>query len=181
MTDWFQLSELASHLQQDVDTSSATLARTSAQNLVLTHTGQLIESGTSTRARLPIQEGLPNAARLGWSQGVELPQRPATAVTEIYANNVLLDADDWVWDGFQTVGLGGLLTGILSVEVTYSHGLTTLPTGVKTCALMAAGRLYRNPDQLQQQTVSDYSVSFVGTQDYSLTPAEVAALPRWLR
>ena len=175
MADWFTLGELASHLQQDVDTSTATLARANAQALIQSHTGQLIEEGTSTLAVLPVLLD-DRFAALGYARGAELPQRPATAVTAVVADGVTLPAASYEWDGFQLVGVS---TTERRVSVTYTHGVATVPAGVKACALMVAARLYRNPDQLSQESIADYSATF--GRAAGLTPAEVTALPRWLR
>jgi hypothetical protein len=129
----FELTELASYLQQDLDTATATLARELATGIVEEVTGPL-ESRTST-ANLPI---LVNG-------DIELPTPVVTAITSVGIDEAAQtftwyrpfpvlhlddytapsDPDDWTY-----------------AEVTWTHGFPVVPAVVKAVALSVAARAY---------------------------------------
>ena len=149
----FELTELASYMQQDLDTASATLARDIATALVEEVTGPL-ESRTST-VNLPV-----------YADGtVELPARVVTSVTTVTLDAVaqtfiwkrpfpVLWVDDWTppaadeWD---------------YVEVTFTHGYPVVPPLAKAIALAAASRAYTvTPPPGVTLQIDDYRESTTG-------------------
>jgi hypothetical protein len=129
----FELTELASYMQQDLDTASATLARTIATGVVEQVTGPL-ESRTST-ANLPILTG----------GTIELPTTVVTGVTSVGIDEAAqtftwyrpfpvlhltdytppTDPDEWTY-----------------AEVTWTHGFPVVPDLAKAVALSVAARAY---------------------------------------
>jgi hypothetical protein len=129
----FTLEELASYLQQDLDTASAMLARTTATAIVEQVTGPL-ESRTST-ANLPILvDGtieLPTTVvTAGTSVGIDETAQtftwyrpfPLLRLTDYTAPS---DPDDWYY-----------------AEVTWTHGYPVVPDLAKAVALSVAARAY---------------------------------------
>ena len=91
--DMFTLSELASYLQRDLDTASATLAQASGQRIVRTYLRQDVTTATYTGAKLRI---VPD--RTSWR--VDLPQRPVTAVSSVAVNGTTyVLGTNYAWDG----------------------------------------------------------------------------------
>lgn len=167
----FELTELASLLQQDLDTATADLARDMATGAVVGYLGQNVESQEYTH-RLPI-----------WSDGtVRLPQRPVSAVASVTTpDDDPLDAGLWDWDGIRgRVAVDGHPEW---AEVTYTAGWTTVPLPIKAVALTAAARAYTNATGVRTEQVDDYSVTYAGTaQDltgFGLTVTEKSVLSRF--
>lgn len=167
----FELTELASYMQQDLDTYSASLAREIATALVEEVTGP-IESRTST-VDLPV-----------YADGtVDLPATPITAVTSVTIDDVaqtfvwrrpfpVLLVDDWTppdsddWD---------------HVAVTFTHGYPVVPPLAKAVALAAAARAYTvTPPPGVTLQIDDYRESTTGgdgaTASTTLTGQERRAL-----
>ena len=139
MGDFVTAANLASYLQNDVDTASANLAITQAEALVRGYTRQTITTATSTAALLPI-----NVGPAGYT--VELPQRPVTAVTTVAVSGVTyVDGVDYAWDGTSNyIRLSVVEESTDSfaaapvASVTYTHGYATAPGDVVAVALAVA-------------------------------------------
>jgi hypothetical protein len=173
VADLFTLSELASYLQRDLDTSSATLAREEAMGIVRDHCRQEITTATHTH-RLPVSYD-----RRGWF--VAVPERPLTAVTTVVVNGTtvtthtvdLLNSQVRLVDGVPTDDADEDVED--QAVVTYTAGYATVPANVKAVALAVAGRIYDNPQGLRSRQIDDYSETRAG-DDQDL--AGVTLLPR---
>lgn len=172
MADLFSLTELASFLQRDLDTSSATLARTIATGLIEAEVGP-ISAATST-VTLPIDcEGY-----------VHIPVQVVTDVTGV---EVAGEAAEFEWERpFPRVRLTSWTrsAGVAwqTADVTLEHGYATIPAQLKAIALSVAARAYDNPEGLRQQAVDDYSQTRAGSDDdlagVTLTAAELKSLAK---
>lgn len=170
----FELTELASYLQEDLDTASATLARELATGLIEEVTGP-IESQTST-VNLPV-----------WQNGiVELPANVVTGVTSVALNEAALT---FVWQRpypvlhIQDWDPPSTLDEWSYVEVTYTHGYPVVPKVVKAVALAVAARCYTvAPPPGVSYQIDDYreATSSImgesGTSAITLTEYERTAL-----
>lgn len=170
----FELTELASYMQSDLDTASATLARTIATALVEEVTGPL-ESRTSVVTLPVLVDGT-----------VELPatvvtdvasvERDATAQVFIWKRPFpLLWVEDWdppARDEWATV------------EVTFTHGYPVVPPLAKAVALSVASRAYKSPVAPlpgESRQIDDYRESMsasadAASNDVTLTEQERRAL-----
>jgi hypothetical protein len=154
----YSLEEFASYVQSDVDTATATLLRDLVTDALRSATGQTFDLVSSTVSLTP-PEG----------QELVLPQLPATAPTNVKVGGVTVT--DWFFQTDRLYRLGGWLaydttTGTpLNVEVSYSHGYSTVPGDLKRIALQAAARAYLNPTGLQQHSET------IGSETYSDTYA----------
>lgn len=81
-------------------------------------------------------------------------------------------------DGAQHRGTGGVWAE--KVQVTYSHGLATVPAEIKAVVVGMAMRAFLNPAALRSRTIGDYSETFatetVGSTD--LTDGDMRKLAR---
>jgi hypothetical protein len=149
-------SELASYLQQDVDTSSATLA--------LQTTSQLFTLRANT-AFLPTTVTY-QVEGCGYSQ-IRLPFRPIIsiqAVRIVTASGVTTTVTDYTRIKQVLYRLAGW--GVRSafppdmIEVDLTHGFATVPDDVKGAVLESAGAAYSSPDiTVKSESIDDYSVS----------------------
>lgn len=166
MADLFTVSDLAAYLQRDLDTSSATLAKDSAQGLVRAYCRQEITTAVYTDAKLRIDVA-------DWSYVVRFPQFPVTAVSSVAVNGVTyVNGTDYAWDGISPrIRLRKIDEAAASFEdfpvatVTYTAGYPTTPPAVKAVALAVAARQYDNPQGLRQVSVDDYSETRAGADD----------------
>ena len=184
MTDLFTVSELASYLQRDLDTSSATLAKDSGQAIVRGYCRQDISSATYTGVKLRC---VPDKAY--WR--VDLPQRPVTAVSSVAVNGTAyVLGTNYAWDGLSPyIRLSDLTYSTAAFQdspvatVTYTAGYATIPAEVKAVALAVAGRQYDNPRGLRSESIDDYSGTHAGSDadlaGTSLLPPERAILDRY--
>lgn len=148
--------ELASYLQQDVDTSSATLAIQTASQLFSTRANTMFTSTNVTYQT----EGL--GLRKLW-----LPFRPITAVTAV---RVINDSGTTVITDYRRIKnmlyrLAGFGTPYAwppdLLEVDLTHGFATVPDDVKGAVLETAGTAFSSPDTtIKSESIDDYSVSF---------------------
>lgn len=167
----FELTELASYMQSDLDTASATLARTIATALVEEVTGPL-ESRTSV-VNLPVLvDGT-----------VELP---ATVVTDVASVERDAAAQVFIWKRpFPLLWVEDwdppARDEWATVEVTFTHGYPVVPPLAKAIALGAAARAYTvAPPPGVSLRIDDYSESTSAgadaTSTTSLTEQERRAL-----
>lgn len=89
---------------------------------------------------------------------IELKRKPITAVSSV------LDMDGVAVDYVEFDGLSTLYNLFPSqvVDVTYSHGLATVPRDIRGVALGASSRVMYNPAGLRQETVGAISVTYPG-------------------
>jgi hypothetical protein len=181
VADLFTLSELASYLQRDLDTSSATLAREMASGIVRDHCRQEITSATVTR-RLPLTYD-----RRGWY--VQIPEQNLTAVTTVVVNGTTITTHTVDLLNRQVRLVDGVPTDDADEDVedqavvTYTAGYSSAPGNVKAVALAVAGRIYDNPQGLRSRQIDDYSETRAGNDDdlagVSLLPGEERRLRRY--
>ena len=178
----FTLTELASHLQQDLDTYTAQLAHDNAQGVVEGRIGQPVLQATVT-PRLPVifNNRVPRGYGDEYAFGglVVIPTRPVSVVTAVQAADVALDASSWEWDRFDTVYVS---TDEPTVEVTFTAGYVTVPADIKAVALALAGRIYAQPvAAVRSESIDDYTVGYdtSGATAQDLSPLESMILDRY--
>lgn len=168
-------SELASYLQQDVDTSTANLALTIASARFE------LESGTKfspTAATYQVEgRGQPVIA---------LPRAPVVAVIAVRVAGVVLAASDYalvINNLYRIIGWGRIWGPTVAtapyidfppelVEVDYTYGYASTPDDVKGAVLESAAVAYNNPDAtVIAEQIDDYSVrTAAGSGGFKLTP-----------
>jgi hypothetical protein len=149
-------SDLASLLQQDLDTASATLALNIASSKIRSFAGWSITEEVGAVATL---DG--NCDRV-----LFLPSLYVTAVASVveYGTSLtVVTGFDWTSYG-ELIRVGRLWTWRpRSVVVTFTHGYTTAPDDVKGICLSLAGRLYDNPGALRSYAVGGVSATYAGS------------------
>lgn len=166
----FELTDLAAYLQQDIDTATATVARTIATGIVTGYTNQAIEADTYTQV-LPISTGLT----------IRLPQRPVTDVDSVTLDGTAwTETTQWRWDGVsaQVVLEEQPPLDTWVATVVYDAGYAVVPDLVKAVALGVAARAYTNPSRASSQSIDDYSVSHA-SESAGLLPEEKNLLKRY--
>lgn len=161
-------AELASYLEQDVDTSTATLALQTASQLFSTRANTMFAATTVTYQ----VEGF------GYRQ-LRLPFRPVTAISAVRVINtagttVITDYVRIKNILYRLAGFGtpGAFPPDL-VEVDLTHGLVPCPDDVKGAVLETAGAAYSSPDvTVKSESIDDYTVSSAANSGgVMLTPA----------
>jgi len=180
----FTLEELASYLQRDLDTATATLCRAMGTALVKGHLRSEVESTTYTGVMLPIDGS-------GGTPRVWLPQRPVTDVAAVsVAGQSYAEGADYVWDApMPVLRLRTIVYGTDSfpadpvATVTYTAGWVTVPDDIKAVALSVASRAYTRATGAKQESIDDYSITYAGADGdlagVGLTATEVAVLRRY--
>ena len=174
----FELTELASLLQRDLDTATATLARDLATGLVTDVTGVLEQTTATVTLPIDVTDGL-----------IRLPSRVVTAVSTVEIDATALASTAWVWE--RPYPRVRLLTCSWSAsetwptaDVTATLGYATgkVPKVAKAVAMSVASRIYDNPTGLRSESIDDYSATRAGADDdlagITLTAAELNALER---
>ena len=150
-------AELASHLQQDVDTASATLALNIASGKIRDHCGWSITQESNVSFTL---DGSDDAGAL-W-----LPSLLVTAVASVVEDGRTLAVGtefDWTSYG-KLIRVGRCWTRKpRSVITTITHGYATSPDTVKGVCLDLAGRRLDNPTTLRSYTVGSVSETYAGS------------------
>jgi hypothetical protein len=167
-------AQLASRLQQDVDTSTATDVLTHASGLVRAVARQqfdfvsqetVVLRGDERTVRLPqrplVMDGSNplTVTELGEFGGIDVPMIENRDYSRI--GNELTRGYPWWWNNTQRL-MGYPRTRPLGVwahrvQVTYSHGYTTIPDDVVSLVLDAASVLYDNPTGLRSLSIDDYT------------------------
>lgn len=168
-------TELASYLQQDVDTSTATLVLTIAS-------GQF-----SLAADTQFQSTAATYTAFGtWYTNIVLPFRPIIAVQAVRISGVTVTGYTLVRNVLYRAAGFGLGTQYYaappdSVQVDLTHGYTAVPDDVKAAVLDMAAQAYTVPvAALIQESIDDYAVRYTNAGGAQLTPyaQSVAALYR---
>lgn len=148
-------AELASYLQQDVDTSSATLALQTTSQLFSTRAATMFTATTVT-----YQTEAWGGRRL------ELPFRPIISIAAIRivtvagVTTVITDYTRIKRVLYRSAGWGSCAFPPDMVEVDLTHGYATAPDDVKGAVLESAGAAYSSPDiTVKSESIDDYSVS----------------------
>jgi len=153
MAQYATESELASYLQQDLDTASATLALTLASG-EFSAAAETWWTPTSTTYK---------ATAYGNCE-VDLPYKPVSAVSAVRINGNVITG--WVLRGdtlYRAAGFGyryGWPPDALEVDLT--HGYATAPDDVKLATLEIASGLYDNPSGVVSEAIDDYTVRYNG-------------------
>jgi len=154
----FELSELASFVQSDLDEATATLARQLATGAVQDAIGQQVfRSETTDRLmRDPIDPRV-----------LVLPQKPVDASQTITCVGIddgityaYLAADFELYGQRLVLECGAWQE---QVDVTYTHGFSTIPATIKSVALACAARVVSNPAGVRSVSVGDVSVTNAGS------------------
>lgn len=184
MADFITVVNLASYLQRDLDTASATIAVAGASGIVRAYTRQNLDSQTYTAIKLPIES-------FDTTWGVRLPQRPVTAVTTVTVNGTTyVSGTDYAWNGYSPLirlawrqwSTSAFQDDPVAV-VTYTAGYATVPDEVKAVAYAVAARQYDNPTGARSWQIDDASETKAGADDdlagVSLLKAERDILDRY--
>lgn len=161
MGDFITASDLASHLQTDLDTASANLAILAAEATVRNVTNQTISRvvGDTHTVYNAVYASLGYGVHY-WQkyQAIELPERPADPPTLVTVDGLTIT--DWLWQFGSVQRLYGWGTTTI---ITYSHGYTTIPEDVKTATRILAAKFYANPRGLSSETAGLYTYDESGS------------------
>lgn len=163
----FTLEELASWVQSDLDTATATLARDAATDYLEAETGVKLTTATDTITYV-----------VRWDDcWIDLPV-PTTEVTSVAVDGDTLASDDYqVVDNrlYRRVGWGGSRwlsddrfayrsseDDYADVAVTLTYGFETPPGEFKTWGLVLAAQAYKLAPNVgvQSERIDDYSVTY---------------------
>ena len=161
MGDLASLSDLQARLSTDIsDNVRASQLLRDASAAVRSYTGQQFTQETTT-VRLKVKRGQ-----------VKLPQRPVAAVTAVVDMNDNTILFDWhagdrvtVQRNLDTFASVPWQNGIEWVDVTYTHGYTTVPDDIVSVVCQIAGRAYgTSPDAsaMSSETIGSYAYSTGG-------------------
>lgn len=177
------LEELASYLQEDVDTATATLAIEIATGLVQAATSQRLIYVADDPFTLYVDE-------YDTSQWLELPQLPVTAfgtiaigptavsdVTADLSRGRLFRRTGWRSVALYPWNQPSTVTGIYSHG--YQPGDRLLQLARSVCLAIAAAA-YGNPTGATREQIDDYAIQYTeaATARLDAMPATVAALRR---
>lgn len=168
-------SQLASHLQHDLDASTADLAVAGASGMIRSIARQAISFVAQETIDLP-----------GGGRILKLPQRPVVVdgdnpLTVIEAawfgsiEQTMVEGRDFerlgeeltraypYWLNTRLMGwprISPIGVWAPKVRVTYSHGSDPIPDHVMKIAFDVAGTLYENPTLLRSRKIDDYDEQF---------------------
>jgi hypothetical protein len=164
-------SELASYLQKDVDTSSATLVLTIASDVFASRAGTRFEATTTTYS-VPSTDGTANYR-------IYLPHTPVTAVSAVRINGTAVTDYERIGSVlYRLIGFGYRWAFPPDlVEVDYTHGYTTVPDDVKGAVLETAAQAYEIPvGAVVSESIDDYAVRYATTAGGLQLPQSAAAV-----
>jgi hypothetical protein len=166
-------SDLASFLQQDVDTATATL--------VLTKATALFDQRSKSHwgGQLTTTYGKPGNGE----PEIVLPFAPLVAVSQVRVNGVVLATGYTVIEQsvYRRIGWGRWSAFPPDlIEIDYSYGYATVTDDVAAAVLEAAGAAYAHPDPaVTSETIDDYTYkTSPNIGGMALTPS-AAALADW--
>jgi hypothetical protein len=156
-------AELASYLQQDLDTSTA--------NLVLDVASGEFEDAADTK----FAASSATTTFEGRGQTVlALPKHPVIAVSQVRVDSVIVASTAYFLVGqnlYRVSGWGGRTWHPQKVEVDYTYGFTSVPDDVKGAVLEMAGAGYGNPAAATREQIDDYAIQYAaGSGGVGLTP-----------
>jgi hypothetical protein len=148
-------SELASYLQKDLDTSSATLVLTVASGRFA------YEADTAFSATTVTYSAIADGCDV-----IELPYKPVTAVSQVRVNSVVITG--WTLRLnclYRTAGFGYRFAYPPDqVDVDLTYGYTAVPDAVKGAVLEMAAQAYDVPvGAITGETIDDYAVRYATT------------------
>lgn len=150
-------SDLASYIQSDLDTATATLALETATGWIQREVGHRVLEVTNDTVTLD-----------GGERTVYLPARPVASVgtvttTDRYGTveSAVLDVDYRIRD-YRLIRAGWRCVWPEAVTVVYTHGYGTgaIPQVIRGVCLSVASRVYSNPDGIRQETVGGVSFTY---------------------
>jgi hypothetical protein len=146
-------AELASYLQRDLDTSTATLVLTIASDLFAERANTRFEANSTTYSVASV-DGTANYR-------LYLPHTPVTAVSAVRINGVAIT--DYTRIGsvlYRSIGFGYCRAFPPDlIEVDYTHGYASVPDNVKGAVLETAAAAYCGPDiTVLSESIDDYSI-----------------------
>jgi hypothetical protein len=174
MALFFELDELASALQMDIDTintDTALLLSNLACDIVRDDLGG---AGDSQQIDFQTDDVVTLYGDSG--QIIVLPQKPVADVTSVVIGGRTLDPREYQWRDngrmyrvvFAGTEFADMQTWIwpqgVPVTVTYSHGYDPVPSLIKQVALELAVAAYLNPSMATSQTAGPYSVTYTAQQ-----------------
>jgi hypothetical protein len=182
--------DLATHMQQDVDTASATLALELATGAIQDALGwRILQETVTGRSILP----------LGPGGLLQLPTAYLTALALTEGGITLVDGRDYSWtpSGLVTrMGWGAPYVFPLASVVpwraypilaTYTHGFvaSSVPQAIRGVCIQVATRLFDNPTGLRSENVGQAAeVKTIGSTyafaGPTLTDVEAKALTKWM-
>jgi hypothetical protein len=148
-------SELASYLQQDLDTSTATLVLTTASGLFAREADTVFTATTVTYTTM-----------VDGCTVLEPPYRPITAVSAVRVNTATITG--WVLRAgvlYRTAGFGYRYAWPPDqIDVDLTYGYTTVPDDVKGAVLETAAQAYQVPvSAVVSEQIDDYAVRYVNS------------------
>jgi hypothetical protein len=163
-------SELASLLQKDLDTATATLVLTIASGQFVREAETAFVATTATYSA--IADGC---------TALELPFKPVTAVSAVRVNGIVITG--WTLrlnTLYRAAGFGYLYRFPPDqVDVDLTHGYTTVPDDVKGAVLETAAQAYDVPvGAVVAETIDDYAIRYAttgGGLQLTKSAAELAA------
>jgi hypothetical protein len=160
-------AELASYLQKDLDTASATLVLTIASGR-FAHEADTAWSATTVTY----------STRGGPCTELELPFKPVTAVSAVRLNGVTITGWTLRLNAlYRLAGFGAWWSYLPDqVDVDLTYGYTSVPDDVKGAVLETAAQAYEIPvGAVVSESVDDYAVRYATTGGgLQLTPSAAA-------
>lgn len=147
--------ELASIVQEDVDTATATLVLQTA-SAMFSRAADTWWTATAATYQ----------ARGTGSMCLELPFRPVTAVSQVRVNTVVVTGWTLVKNVLYTTAGFGTWGAFPpdKVEVDLTHGYTSVPDDVKAAVLETAAQAYVVPvGAVISESIDDYAVRYATT------------------
>lgn len=147
-------SQLASYLQQDLDTATATQALTLAS-------GEFSAAAETWFTPVSVTWGV----TVSGCVGLVLPYRPVTAVSAVRVNGAAVTG--WTLrDGvlYRSAGFGARYGWPPDyAEVDLTHGYLSAPDDVQLAVLQIAGPMYEHPSSSASEQIDDYVIRYNGT------------------
>jgi hypothetical protein len=177
------LEELASHVQDDIDTATGTLAIEIATGVVQAAISQRLIYVANDPFTLYVDE-------FDTGRWIELPELPVTAVGTIQVGaSTVTDITPDLSRGrlYRPCGWRSLTTypwnAPSTVTGTYTHGYQTGDRRLqlaRSVVLVLAGTVYSNPMGAAREQIDDYAVQYTDAANARIDamPATVAALRR---
>jgi hypothetical protein len=169
MVQYATASELASYLQQDLDTATATLLLTTASGLFDREAQTTFTATTATWSTTDAN---------GCFQ-LDPPYRPITAVSAVRVNGVAVTG--WVLRCnllYRAAGFGvwrGYGWPPDQVDVDLTYGYSAVPDDVKAAVLESAAASYTRPvGAVAMEAIDDYRVQYATAGGVQLTPSAQA-------
>ncbi len=154
MAQYATASELASHLQKDLDTASANQALTLA-------TGEFVRRARRRWASTAGSWTTPATH----ATSLVLPYRDVTSIAAVRINGVVAAVDYTLRNGrvYRPTGFGDPFASPPDeITVEFMYGRPAAPDDARLAVLVLAGGLYENPGGIVSETIDDYSVRYGG-------------------